>query len=132
MSFRIVVAPATEGVFTSIIPATPGNDLVWDTSELSAKGIIKVAMATSLNPEVNRAAIKIFPNPTCKWLFVSSDFPLYHSTASLYDQSGKSCLDPITIRENEMIFDLSGKIRGVYFLRILNENNTSVTKVVKQ
>lgn len=37
------------GIFSEIQPATPGEGLVWDTSELYTKGLLKVAAASSIS-----------------------------------------------------------------------------------
>ena len=37
------------GTFSEIQPATPGEGLVWDTSELYTKGLLKVAAANSIS-----------------------------------------------------------------------------------
>ena len=37
------------GTFSEIQPATPGEGLVWDTSELYTKGLLKVAAASSIS-----------------------------------------------------------------------------------
>ena len=37
------------GTFAEIIPATPGEGLEWDTSELYSKGILRVVVSTAVN-----------------------------------------------------------------------------------
>ena len=37
------------GTFSEIQPATPGEGLVWDTSELYTKGLLKVVAASSIS-----------------------------------------------------------------------------------
>ena len=44
-TLRVFVGTAT-GTFSEIIPATPGEGLHWDTSELYTKGLLKVASDT--------------------------------------------------------------------------------------
>jgi hypothetical protein len=40
---------SVSGTFSEIQPATPGEGLVWDTSELYTKGLLKVAAASNIS-----------------------------------------------------------------------------------
>ena len=51
---------SVSGTFSEIQPATPGEGLVWDTSELYSKGLLKVATANAIDiivTEKNNAVI---------------------------------------------------------------------------
>ena len=41
---------SVSGTFAEIIPATPGEGLEWDTSDLYTKGILRVALSTAMIP----------------------------------------------------------------------------------
>jgi len=41
---------SVSGTFAEIIPATPGEGLEWDTSDLYTKGILRVALSTAIIP----------------------------------------------------------------------------------
>ena len=41
------------GTFATILPATPGNGLAWDTSELYTKGVLKVAAGEQPSGDLN-------------------------------------------------------------------------------
>jgi hypothetical protein len=46
-SFKIFNASAYSGVFTNIVPATPGAGLAWNTSNLTVNGTLSVMSVTS-------------------------------------------------------------------------------------
>ena len=49
-SFKLFDAPSYSGAFTSTSPATPGAGLLWDTTNLTNNGSLKVVSATPLSP----------------------------------------------------------------------------------
>ena len=46
---KVFTGTAT-GTFAEIQPATPGDGLMWDTTDLYAKGILRVAQSTAISP----------------------------------------------------------------------------------
>jgi hypothetical protein len=62
-SFKIFNAsglPAYSGVFTNIVPATPGVGLVWDTNSLTANGTLNVAVTGGSGTFTNKPGITHF------------------------------------------------------------------------
>jgi fibronectin-binding autotransporter adhesin len=55
-SFKLFDAASYTGTFGSIVPATPGSGMTWDTSELATSGRLKVAGNTT-PPEIGSIAI---------------------------------------------------------------------------
>jgi len=53
-SLQLFNAGVYAGAFTNIIPATPGTNLVWDTSNLTVNGTLKVAAGVSGPPPTPR------------------------------------------------------------------------------
>jgi autotransporter-associated beta strand protein len=51
-SFKLFDAPAYDGSFSNIEPATPGPGLLWDTAELTVSGTLKV-MAVAAQPRIS-------------------------------------------------------------------------------
>jgi fibronectin-binding autotransporter adhesin len=49
-SFKLFSATNYFGAFDNLVPATPGNDLRWDTNELNIDGVLRVFSATTLPP----------------------------------------------------------------------------------
>jgi len=48
-NFKLFDAGAYSGSFTSIVPASPGNNLSWDTSQLPVSGTLVVGSPSSVN-----------------------------------------------------------------------------------
>jgi hypothetical protein len=55
-TFTIFSAGSIAGSFASITPATPGNGLVWDTTQLGS-GVIRVASAGQPQPVINHVVV---------------------------------------------------------------------------
>jgi hypothetical protein len=51
-SFTLFSATSYAGAFSSIIPATPGVGLVWNTNNLASNGTLSVALGT-IHPQLN-------------------------------------------------------------------------------
>ncbi|MCA1745076.1 MAG: autotransporter-associated beta strand repeat-containing protein [Bacteroidales bacterium] len=70
-SFKIIDAPQISGEFVSFLPESPGEGLIWDTSELYTTGVLKVADASTglLTPSAPRNLV-VFPNPVKDLVFV--------------------------------------------------------------
>ena len=58
-SFKLFDAASYIGSFASIVPATPGNGLSWDTSQLSVSGTLVVASASSVNTNPTNIAFVV-------------------------------------------------------------------------
>jgi autotransporter-associated beta strand protein len=57
-SFQIFNAATYSGVFSSIVPATPGAGLVWNTNQLATSGIIEVAsVPPSVPPTIGKVVV---------------------------------------------------------------------------
>jgi len=55
-SFKLFDAGSYTGAFTNIVPVRPGTGLVWDTSDLTDSGTLRVTLAP---PEAPSASIKV-------------------------------------------------------------------------
>ncbi len=77
------------------------------------------------------SGIKIYPNPTAKFIFV--DFPngklQKQSKVSIYNILGKKIVEETNLRGNKI--DVSNILRGIYFLRIEIGHNSFVSKFIK-
>ncbi len=64
--FKLFNALSYQGTFSSLLPATPGPGLLWDTSSLTADGTLKVVAQTVRNgpvlpPQTNLTTIGLAP-----------------------------------------------------------------------
>jgi autotransporter-associated beta strand protein len=132
MQFRCIEANEISGTFSSIIPAPPGENLVWDTSELYSQGIIKVAISTGFKSTASNSDLKIFPNPVVTKLTVNRVAPFIQAEARLYDVPGKLCLQWNKLRGSNLVLDMAGLKKGIYCLVIFDESENYTAKVVKE
>ncbi len=61
-SFKLFNAAGYSGAFASIVPATPGTGLLWDTNSLTVNGTVKVIVLPTPNPPVVLAADSLVAN----------------------------------------------------------------------
>ena len=87
----------------------------------------------SLNTIEPHTSIKIHPNPTSD--LVSISFPSYTTSAKIeiVDAMGKIVLSKeIVVNSNEYLLDTEGISGGIYYLSIINGNNTNTYKIIKK
>jgi hypothetical protein len=56
-AFQLFSAGSYSGAFTTIVPATPGAGLSWNTSTLATDGNLRVAVATVSQPRIGSVSI---------------------------------------------------------------------------
>ncbi len=66
--------------------------------------------------------VKVYPNPTSGYLQVETEMPLQ---VSMYDLNGRMVLPVSDITSMES-FDLTGFASGMYFLRVMEKENSVV------
>lgn len=73
----------------------------------------------------------LFPNPTTGQFYVTFSKVLKGAAVNITDVSGK-VITQFRASGNRILFDLSGKAAGVYYVRIEEEGKVISKKVVKQ
>jgi autotransporter-associated beta strand protein len=133
-SFTIFSGSNITGNFENIIPATPGNGLVWDTTSLRSSGIIKVITDPNIYaPELdNIVTVKIYPNPVKDYVYLE--------TEKTYKEFSVRVLNSLGLPENVFIeklytgtqINLSSLSEGIYILQIVIDGKTIYKKIVKE
>lgn len=128
-SYKLFSATAYTGSFNSIIPATPGTNMVWDTSELNSTGTIKVALST-LTPEINGSSLTVFPNPVKDMVTIELPSIFSKSTIELYNSKGVNLIliKPI---EKRVSIDMKNYPSGIYIVRIIDGGEITNKLIVK-
>jgi len=75
--------------------------------------------SADLLDEEDFRSINLYPNPSADIFYLEGE-NLINQTVGVYDMRGRLIVDMI-LKENKTTIDLSGKERGVYFLKIGNE-----------
>ncbi|PWH82925.1 T9SS type A sorting domain-containing protein [Brumimicrobium oceani] len=83
--------------------------------------------------EENTYSITVFPNPTHGNINMSvSGKALKNSTITIFSSLGKTVYHFENFSGNNKTFDLSRFERGIYFLRVIDNNESKVFRIIKQ
>ncbi len=129
-SYTIISSPIIYGTFDSISPETPGEGLMWDTSELYTSGIIKVVGATAIGAKPKVEELNLFPNPTEGSVFVDVSSEVGEAVVEVLAPNGKVVKKLISNDEDQLEIDLSDLSTGVYVVRVVFESKLLVGKVI--
>jgi gluconolactonase len=83
---------------------------------------------TSINSFPDKLSVELYPNPVQKEFRVN--LPGKTGTLEVYDISGKSLIQQ-EIRENNASVDVSGLENGIYFVKVLSDNQVFTGEIVK-
>lgn len=125
--FTLFTAASFTGFFSEIIPATPGDGLIWNFSN----GILKVVSEANGIENVESSKVKIYPNPVADKAEITLDKTYKTVNVTLMDINGKELVNfnPTT---DHFKIDLSSLSKGIYYLKINADNElNSFNKIVK-
>ena len=74
-------------------------------------------------------SVTVYPNPTTGNVTINSDFNI--KSIELYDIQGR-ILETSFENSNTTKLDISGKQKGIYFLKITTENGSKIEKIIKE
>jgi hypothetical protein len=72
----------------------------------------------------------IYPNPANDHLTIEIPQKYLGGNLAIYNMNGQEILKR-EVNENSLMLDLSGIVRGLYFVRLSNDNFIEVEKIVK-
>lgn len=72
----------------------------------------------------------IYPNPAFEKLFINTTIDK-NATVSIYNIQGQQILEQTLIQESTII-DIKDMAKGVYFLKLINGENTEISRLVKE
>jgi autotransporter-associated beta strand protein len=130
-SFTIFEAKSIQGQFSSVSPATPGEGLVWDFSELQSKGLVKVAKATSVKI-TGRAGFSVYPNPVDDVLNVDWPDEFGICSVEIVDVAGSVCATVTLMQTNKTAIPVQMLQRGVYFVHLNVQDAKVIYKMIKK
>jgi hypothetical protein len=128
--FKILSAPAINDSFQMIIPASPGQGLQWDLSELNTRGILKVTPYTGISSR-EIPALLLYPNPVRDKLTVDASGLRGEILIALYDAAGDVLL--FTRVEGGKITEIPviHFPRGIYVARATTNDHIFLHKIIK-
>ncbi|MDP1623731.1 MAG: GEVED domain-containing protein [Bacteroidales bacterium] len=89
---------------------------------------------TGIRPANDKSFYKVYPNPTTGTFTLELSGPAETSKVSveIYSIMGERILKKEMYGVKQQIFDLSGKLHGIYLIRIMNEEGEmGLTKIIK-
>ncbi|MBS2100430.1 rhamnogalacturonan lyase family protein [Carboxylicivirga linearis] len=130
--FVIVNGSNISGEFEAIIPETPGEGLVWDTSELVSAGKIKVTTATNIgNVVFSSESFKVYPNPIENIMYVQSLSGSEINKVVIQDVNGVK-LKEVEINSTMGQIETADLNSGVLLLKIWVGDTIEVQKIIKK
>ncbi len=102
------------------IPASVSLNYYWELG-------YAIAPITSIVYIGNNNAITIFPNPFSTEAILQTDNPLHNATLTVYDIFGQTVKQINNISGQTITFNREGLASGVYFIDLVQDNQTITT-----
>ncbi len=119
------------GEFQNILPATPGEGLTWDLSEINA-GIIKVAAASGID-KLEGATIGVYPTVVKDYCYVSLTGLNKKAKVEVLDLWGVILFsEQIQNNTDAYRIDMSRYDVGAYLIKVSTDKNAVIRKVIKK
>ena len=118
------------GSFSSIVPAIPGDGLVWDLSDLNISGKIRVSVLQSVKT-IADLGITIAPNPVGDVLRVILRDANTETKIAIYSVSG-TLLYSNKVEGLQLLIPTSTYKSGVYVVKITTPTNVAVSQIIKK
>jgi autotransporter-associated beta strand protein len=140
-TYRIFEAQEITGSFEMIIPKSPGEGLVWDTTWLKPYGLLRIAQEGTISVEHTheKASLIVSPNPGKDMVEVSVCYPSQGmetvSVLKCYDHSGR------LIRQVEMVrnggyarceLETGNWSSGIYLFVVSTDKESLIERFIKQ
>jgi hypothetical protein len=104
----------------------------WTANQSLSAGGTCCALATGVETQVVENAVSVFPNPASNDLSMSFQTTLNSATIKVFNVSGELVKEESRLSGNDVSLDISGISKGIYFVEVVNGNNISHTKFIKQ
>ncbi|MCW3807920.1 autotransporter-associated beta strand repeat-containing protein [Marinilabiliaceae bacterium D04] len=130
-AFRIISSDDIVGSFDAISPATPGDGLYWDLSNLNSTGIIKVTDTPTAIDAEKEKELTLYPNPVENVLYVRLQDNTANATLEIRDINGQLVYKQNDVYSADKI-DVTMLPQGVYLLKIYTDEYQWVRKIIKK
>ncbi|MCX6303838.1 MAG: GEVED domain-containing protein [Bacteroidetes bacterium] len=90
--------------------------------------------SAGINPEGNKPFFKVYPNPTTGTFTLELNGVAESSKVSveIYGILGEKIIKTEMMGTKQHVFDLSGKQHGIYLIRVMDGEETGMTKIIRQ
>jgi fibronectin-binding autotransporter adhesin len=129
-SIVIFKAAKYAGAFKTIVPATPGDGLVWDLSALTTRGVVRVTNLLAVKT-VEDLGISLLPNPVKDNLRIVFGKVDANTVVGIYSMNG-TLLYNCKAEDAQMIVPMSNFRTGTYIVKITTPTEMAVSRIIKQ
>lgn len=95
----------------------------------SSKDISTLCFTSSIDEIQNDETVSIYPNPCSSQITITFNQPQKHTNIKVMNLLGE-CLQQLTTSNQQLTLDMSVYAKGVYFIRIEDENKKVINKKV--
>lgn len=114
-----------------VSPATPGEGLTWDTSRLYTEGILRVADASGIHA-TGKGALLVYPQLVSDYCTINASQACVGMLDwQLTDLGGRVMQEGTFDASVPQQVDVTAYPLGIYFLRLSQQGETKVTRIVK-
>lgn len=117
-SFLIVSCDNISGAFSSIVPAVPGEGLVWDLSDFTSSGKINVTKASHLST-IASDILQVCPSITKGPLSISTPCISEALNLQLFSLSGEVIKEEVFSNARYIDWDIAGCASGFYIVSLI-------------
>jgi autotransporter-associated beta strand protein len=129
--YHLAEAGTISGVLGGILPVSPGEGLVWDTTEWFSKGNIRVELASGISARKRSIAVELFPNPADNSITIRLQEEEHIIKAVIENISGQKVRTAQFRNSNEFSMDLEGLPPGYYLLELDTGSEPFVQRFIK-
>ena len=117
-------------------PLTPCDDnFVGEVEDYNISFEPPLMRASASDPSaesgLGQNTITVYPNPTANYINISIDEISFDDAYSIYDVSGKKVIQGQIISSSTRV-DLTEYPSGIYLVKVLNYNQTTIKKIIKK
>jgi len=116
--YHLAEAGMISGELGGILPVSPGEGLVWDTTEWSSKGNIRVELASGISARTSSITVELFPNPADNSITIRLGAQENIITAFIENIRGQKVRTAQFRNSREFSMDLEGLPPGYYLLEL--------------
>ncbi|MBA2612722.1 MAG: T9SS type A sorting domain-containing protein [Bacteroidetes bacterium] len=127
----LATPPATSTNYTVTITDKCGN-VSTDVVNVLKKNDCPRSLTTQINSiEADASSLSIYPNPNNGKFDLTVDAD-YEKNIIVYDYTGKIVFEKNKISDRSINIDITNVAKGIYFVKIISDNQTVTKKIIKE
>jgi hypothetical protein len=131
-SFTVWSAGTITGAFDNVLPEKPASGLVWDLSDLSTIGVIRVAADPTDVRHLEEASVRIGPNPARQQVTVEMPVAPVSAIVELLSARGDLLQRVDASGRKSLTLSVAELPNALYILRIQLPESVISRKILKE